>query len=178
MMSSLQSESLIFRTDPPFLSATAMADQLLQTPGAGFLAAKEEFWRRKLNMNLLAAVRLDRLLVPHMIKTRWAASQLALPAPAMGAPVHADPAFGLVETHKTAWARLLETENRTDDHEALEEAGRVIDAALGEVMKTPPMIRVGAHTVVEKLVEGDKGGSWETSGQCLATLLRSRLLAA
>ena len=38
------------------------------TPGGGFLAATEEFWQRDLNANLLAAVRLDRLLVPGMIE--------------------------------------------------------------------------------------------------------------
>ena len=38
------------------------------TPGGGFMAATEEFWQRELNLNLLAAVRLDRLLVPRMIE--------------------------------------------------------------------------------------------------------------
>ncbi|MCX5516607.1 short-chain dehydrogenase [Kaistia algarum] len=38
------------------------------TPGGGFMAATEEFWQANLNLNLLAAVRLDRLLVPRMIE--------------------------------------------------------------------------------------------------------------
>lgn len=38
-----------------------------RTPGGGFLAATEAFWQEELNLNLLAAVRLDRLLVPDMI---------------------------------------------------------------------------------------------------------------
>jgi NAD(P)-dependent dehydrogenase (short-subunit alcohol dehydrogenase family) len=38
------------------------------TPGGGFMAATEEFWQSELNLNLLAAVRLDRLLVPRMIE--------------------------------------------------------------------------------------------------------------
>jgi len=38
------------------------------TPGGGFMTAKEEFWQSELNLNLLAAVRLDRLLVPQMIE--------------------------------------------------------------------------------------------------------------
>jgi NAD(P)-dependent dehydrogenase (short-subunit alcohol dehydrogenase family) len=38
------------------------------TPGGGFMAATEEFWQSELNLNLLAAVRLDRLLVPQMIE--------------------------------------------------------------------------------------------------------------
>jgi NAD(P)-dependent dehydrogenase (short-subunit alcohol dehydrogenase family) len=37
------------------------------TPGGGFAAATEEFWQQELNRNLLAAVRLDRLLVPAMV---------------------------------------------------------------------------------------------------------------
>ncbi|MCX5496512.1 SDR family oxidoreductase [Kaistia dalseonensis] len=37
------------------------------TPGGGFAAATETFWQDELNLNLLAAVRLDRLLVPGMI---------------------------------------------------------------------------------------------------------------
>ncbi len=38
-----------------------------RTPSGGFLAATEAFWQEELNLNLLAAVRLDRLLVPDMI---------------------------------------------------------------------------------------------------------------
>lgn len=38
-----------------------------KTPGGGFAAATEEHWQAELNLNLLAAVRLDRLLVPGMI---------------------------------------------------------------------------------------------------------------
>jgi NAD(P)-dependent dehydrogenase (short-subunit alcohol dehydrogenase family) len=38
------------------------------TPGGGFRAATEEFWQHDLNVNLLAAVRLDRLLVPGMVE--------------------------------------------------------------------------------------------------------------
>lgn len=38
------------------------------TPGGGFAAATEEFWQAELNINLLAAVRLDRLLLPQMIE--------------------------------------------------------------------------------------------------------------
>lgn len=37
------------------------------TPGGGFRAATEEHWQRELSINLLAAVRLDRALVPAMI---------------------------------------------------------------------------------------------------------------
>lgn len=36
-------------------------------PGGGFLALTDELWLSELNLNLLAAVRLDRLLIPAMI---------------------------------------------------------------------------------------------------------------
>lgn len=36
------------------------------SPGGGFLALTEEHWMSELTLNLLAAVRLDRLIVPHM----------------------------------------------------------------------------------------------------------------
>lgn len=38
-----------------------------KTPGGGFAAATEAFWQQELNLNLLAAVRLDRLVLPQMI---------------------------------------------------------------------------------------------------------------
>lgn len=38
------------------------------TPGGGFVALTDEHWLAELNLNLLATVRLDRLLVPKMIE--------------------------------------------------------------------------------------------------------------
>lgn len=38
-----------------------------QAPAGGFAALGEDDWARELNVNLLAAVRLDRALIPHMI---------------------------------------------------------------------------------------------------------------
>ncbi|MEJ1974305.1 MAG: SDR family oxidoreductase [Lacunisphaera sp.] len=40
------------------------------TPGGGFTAATEEHWQEELNLNLLAAVRLDRRLVPAMLAAK------------------------------------------------------------------------------------------------------------
>ncbi|RAK51555.1 SDR family oxidoreductase [Phenylobacterium deserti] len=40
------------------------------TPGGGFIALTDDFWLSELNLNLLAAVRLDRLLLPQMIDRR------------------------------------------------------------------------------------------------------------
>jgi NAD(P)-dependent dehydrogenase (short-subunit alcohol dehydrogenase family) len=37
-------------------------------PGGGFVALTDELWLSELNLNLLAAVRLDRLLIPQMIE--------------------------------------------------------------------------------------------------------------
>lgn len=39
-----------------------------KSPGGGFAALSDQIWQDELNLNLLAAVRLDRLLVPEMIK--------------------------------------------------------------------------------------------------------------
>jgi len=38
------------------------------TPGGGFLALTDDYWLSELNLNLLATVRLDRLLIPQMIE--------------------------------------------------------------------------------------------------------------
>jgi len=38
------------------------------TPGGGFAAITDELWQQELNLNLLAAVRLDRALLPQMIE--------------------------------------------------------------------------------------------------------------
>ena len=39
-----------------------------KSSGGGFAGLSEQAWQDELNLNLLAAVRLDRLLVPHMIE--------------------------------------------------------------------------------------------------------------
>jgi hypothetical protein len=66
-----------------------------------------------------------------------------------------DVVFGLLEAHKAAWARLLETESRTNDHWALERAGRAVDIALNEITTTPPTTVAGMRAVMEYLVELD-----------------------
>jgi NAD(P)-dependent dehydrogenase (short-subunit alcohol dehydrogenase family) len=38
-----------------------------ETPGGGFVALTDDHWLSELNLNLLATVRLDRLLIPQMI---------------------------------------------------------------------------------------------------------------
>ncbi len=41
-----------------------------KTPGGGFAAIDDERWRQELDLNLMAAVRLDRALLPQMIERR------------------------------------------------------------------------------------------------------------
>jgi hypothetical protein len=97
-----------------------------------------------------------------------AASVAAVPASAAAETL--DPVFGLLEAHKAAWVRLLETENRTDDYYELEEAARAADAALDQITKTPPATLAGMRAVIAYLVDLD--------GHCdyLPTLLRSSIL--
>lgn len=40
------------------------------SPGGGFQNQNEEEWQKALNLNLMPAVRLDRLLLPHMLKQK------------------------------------------------------------------------------------------------------------
>ncbi len=97
-----------------------------------------------------------------------AATVAAIPAIAVAEPP--DPVFGLVEAHKVAWARLLETEARTNDYETLEEAGGAVDVALNEITTTPPTTLAGMRAVMEYLVELDGHEDY------LPTLLRSSIL--
>jgi hypothetical protein len=76
----------------------------------------------------------------------------------------------LLKAHKVAWARLLETEARTNDYETLEEAGGAVDVALNEITTTPPTTVAGMRAVMEYLVELDGHSDY------LRTLLRSSLL--
>jgi hypothetical protein len=61
----------------------------------------------------------------------------------------ADPLFAAVEAHKAAWARLLETEDRTDDFDALEAfhaleaGGGAVDAAFEKLTQTARTKRAG-----------------------------------
>jgi hypothetical protein len=52
-----------------------------------------------------------------------------------------------------------------------------LDAALEEIMKTPPTTPASARAFIEHVVEWDKDGVLEANGRYLATLLRSPLLA-
>jgi hypothetical protein len=118
---------------------------------------------RKEPMNTLA----DRRSILRGVLT--AASVAAVPASVPAAET-SDPVFGLLEAHKAAWVRLLETENRTDDYYELEEAARAADAALDEITNTPPTTLAGMRAVIEYLVDLDGHADY------LPTLLRSSIL--
>jgi hypothetical protein len=94
--------------------------------------------------------------------------------PALAAPTEPDPVIGLMEAHRTAWARYIELED--DIPWATEQAvAEAADAALDEILRTPPPPRA----VLQYLSELDSDGSgFEMGGRYLPTLLRSPLLAS
>jgi hypothetical protein len=93
------------------------------------------------------------------------------PIPATAGATEVDPVFALLEAHKAAWARLLDLENHNiDDYETLEEAGRAVDAAVYEIMTTPPTTVAGMRAVIEYVVELDGHEDY------LPRLLRSSIL--
>jgi hypothetical protein len=111
----------------------------------------------------------DRRAMLRGALTAGAAATVAA-LPAMAAVQTPDAVFALLQAHKVAWARLLATEDCTDDHEALEKAGGTVDAALNEITTTPPTTVAGMRAVMECLVEMDGHSDY------LPTLLRSSLL--
>jgi hypothetical protein len=89
-----------------------------------------------------------------------------------GAPAELDPIFGLVAAHKTAWAQFVELDER--DPETFEEGGRAADAAMYELMNTPPTTLAGMRAIIQYLIDLDD----DTGYYYLPTLLRSPLLGA
>jgi hypothetical protein len=92
--------------------------------------------------------------------------------PAIGAPAEGDPIFGLVAAHKAAWAQFMELDD--SGHETFEEGGRAADAAMYELMNTPPTTLAGMRAIIQYLVDWDNDSGY----YYLPTLLRSPLLAA
>jgi len=92
--------------------------------------------------------------------------------PAIGVPAERDPIFGLVAAHKAAWAQFMELDDR--DHETFEEGGRAADAAMYELMNTPPTTLAGMRAIIQYLVDWDNDSGY----YYLPTLLRSPLLGA
>jgi hypothetical protein len=82
----------------------------------------------------------------------------------------ADAIFGLIAAHRVAWSRFVELDDR--DHETLEEGGRAADAAMTELMKTPPTTLAGIRAIIQYLVDWDNDSGY----YYLPTLLRSPLL--
>jgi hypothetical protein len=109
-----------------------------------------------------------RRLLLGAVAAATGAAVAAIPAIAAAKPL--DPVLGLVDAHGAAWARLLETEARTDDFAALVEAGGPVDSALDAITTTLPTTVAGMRAVIEYLVELDGDADY------LTTLLRSSIL--
>jgi hypothetical protein len=104
--------------------------------------------------------------------TREANRMSDLSKKAIGAPAELDPIFGLVAAHKAAWAQFIELDERAP--ETYEEGGRAADAAMYELMKTPPTTLAGMRAIIQYLVDWDNDSGYHY----LPTLLRSPLLGA
>jgi hypothetical protein len=84
-----------------------------------------------------------------------------------------DPVLALVAKVRAAWDRLGEVLEETEEEDRAIAAHRVLDAALAELQKTPPMTLAGAREAIAWLVKYDEPNIPETSGQYLRTLARS-----
>jgi hypothetical protein len=98
----------------------------------------------------------------------------------------ADPVLALVKQVRTAWDRLGEAideaekveEERPDEAEAvLAPAQRMLDSAMGELLKTPPTTVAGAREAIAWFAEYDKGSVPKTSGKYMQTMARSPIFA-
>jgi hypothetical protein len=89
----------------------------------------------------------------------------------MAATEETDAIFGLIAAHKAAWEQFVELDDC--DHEPFEEAGGAADAAMAELMKTPPTTLAGMRAIIHYLVEWDNDSGY----YYLPTLLHSPLLA-
>jgi hypothetical protein len=116
----------------------------------------------------------DRRGVLYKLPTARAAEAAApMPAiPAKSATEEPDAIFGLIGAHKAAWAQFMDLDER--DHETFEEGGQAADAAMYELMNTPPTTLAGIRAIIQYLVDWDNDSGY----YYLPTLLRSPLLAA
>ncbi|MDX6765862.1 MAG: SDR family oxidoreductase [Candidatus Methylacidiphilales bacterium] len=81
-----------------------------KTPGGGFAAATEAFWQQEINLNLLAAVRLDRLLLPAMIQ-RGSGVVLHISSIQRSLPLHdSTTAYAASKAGLTAYSKALSKE--------------------------------------------------------------------
>ena len=103
---------------------------------------------------------------------RARAAEAAAPIPSTAATEEPDAIFGLIGAHKAAWTQFMELDER--DHETFEEGGQAADAAMYELMNTPPTTLAGIRAIIQYLVEWDNDSGY----YYLPTLLRSPLLAA
>jgi hypothetical protein len=92
--------------------------------------------------------------------------------PAIGERAELDPIFKLIAAHKAAWAQFMELMTATTKR--LKGGGRAADAAMAELMKTPPTTLAGMRAIIQYVVEWDNDSGY----YYLPTLLRSPLLTA
>lgn len=81
-----------------------------KTPGGGFVAATDACWLDELNLNLLAAVRLDRLLLPPMIE-RGVGAVLHISSIQRQLPLHeSTTAYAAAKAALSAYSKALSKE--------------------------------------------------------------------
>lgn len=120
-------------------------------PGGGFLALTDEHWLSELNLNLLAAVRLDRLLIPQMIDR------------GSGAVVHVNSIQSVLPlpdatTAYAAAKAALRTYSKSISKELGPKGGRVNTVSPGWIM-------TGGTNVFLERIRAANGGSLEDARQ-------------
>lgn len=80
------------------------------TPGGGFAAITDDLWRQELDLNLMAAVRLDRALLPHMIE-RGSGSVVHISSIQRRLPLHDSTiAYAAAKAALTTYSKALSKE--------------------------------------------------------------------
>lgn len=144
-----------------------------KSPGGGFAALTEEIWQDELGLNLLAAVRLDRLLVPNMIAsgsgaivhissiqrrlplhestTAYAAAKAALSAYSKALSKELGPKGIRVNTVAPGWINTTASEamvKRLADHSGSDE-----ETARQDIMKALGGISIGRPAWPQEVAE-------------------------
>ncbi|MFJ5303181.1 SDR family oxidoreductase [Streptomyces sp. NPDC088350] len=142
-------------------------------PAGGFAALGEDEWATELNVNLLAAVRLDRALLPHMISRgrgaivhvtsiqrrmplwngtlAYAAAKAALTTYSKGLANEVAPHGVRVNTVSPGFVRTSAADHLVD--RISEEAGITTEAALGRLMDSLGGIPLGRPNRPEEVAE-------------------------
>jgi hypothetical protein len=98
----------------------------------------------------------------------------------------ADPVLALVKQVRNAWDRLgeaideateVETERPDEAQAILAPVQRTLNAAMDELLKTPPTTLAGAREAIAWFTEYDEPNVPKTSGKYLRTLISSPIFA-